>query len=49
LCCDWTKRDSLLLSKDEFVADLLGLDPVFDKWELQERPANISCHPMNGL
>jgi peptidoglycan/xylan/chitin deacetylase (PgdA/CDA1 family) len=31
LCCDWTKRDSLLLSKKEFVTDLLGLDPVFDK------------------
>jgi peptidoglycan/xylan/chitin deacetylase (PgdA/CDA1 family) len=31
LCCDWTKRDSLLLTKNEFVSDLLGLDPVLDK------------------
>jgi endoglucanase len=26
LCCDWTKRDSLLLDKTEFLSELLSLD-----------------------
>ncbi|MFL5809704.1 MAG: glycoside hydrolase family 9 protein [Flavisolibacter sp.] len=30
LCCDWTKRDSLLIDKQEFLSELLSLDEKMD-------------------
>ena len=41
LYCDWTKRDSLLVTKNEFAKDLLRNYSMMSRFGLQENDAQI--------
>ena len=45
LYCDWTKRDSLLVSKDEFLKDLVNNYQALEKHGIAREKANIFLPP----
>ncbi|MCK5702865.1 MAG: hypothetical protein KAI29_17000, partial [Cyclobacteriaceae bacterium] len=49
LYCDWEKRDSLLVSKDEFLLDLENNYKEMKKYGISNPMLVFLCRLMNGI